>query len=510
VIFTILDRWGNYPSNAKRQVFLTWDDWNDYSFLTLYGIFYVDQNSEKHDLGGIKIGYFGQKESERKLALGETFDELGLEFFSVGVDVEYYEKLNELGESVRDEILLRIRDIAKDADLYNKAIQEEVTRVSFLRSLSETTITGQFRRLANGGSKLSRYSFKFILSSVQDVVAPMQLEFIVEPESDPSTNIHVLIGRNGVGKTYVINNMIEALTPSTDHPNALGKFISANNEERLFANLICVTFSAFDEFDHQPEQRDKSKGLPYNYIGLKAVQDQQQSNEPRNPASLRDDFVRSIMACKNNSRVSRWKRAISILESDPIFRSAAITSLIDDDSDSTIKDTSAELFRRLSSGHKIILLTITRLVETIQERSLVLFDEPESHLHPPLLSSFINAVSDLLINRNGVAIIATHSPVILQEVPRSCVWKLRRNGAEAISERLEIESFGENVGVLTQEVFGLEVTDSGFHRLLKRLVYTNTSYADAVETLQGQIGLEAKSILRSLFYQKEKNNESNT
>jgi hypothetical protein len=86
--FTILDRWGNYPRDFRSQFYLTWDDWNDYSFFTLFGIFYVDEKSEKHDLGGIKIGYFGQKESERKLVIGDSFEEIGNEFFSVGVDSE--------------------------------------------------------------------------------------------------------------------------------------------------------------------------------------------------------------------------------------------------------------------------------------------------------------------------------------------------------------------------------------------------------------------------------------
>jgi predicted ATP-dependent endonuclease of OLD family len=95
-----------------------------------------------------------------------------------------------------------------------------------------------------------------------------------------------------------------------------------------------------------------------------------------------------------------------------------------------------------------------------------LLDEPEAHLHPPLLSAFIRALSDLLVNRNGVAIIATHSPVVLQEVPKICVWKIWRNGREVVVERPEIETFAENVGILTRKVFGLEVANSGFHKLL--------------------------------------------
>jgi predicted ATP-dependent endonuclease of OLD family len=167
-----------------------------------------------------------------------------------------------------------------------------------------------------------------------------------------------------------------------------------------------------------------------------------------------------------------------------------------------MKEKASDIFNKLSSGHKIVLLTITQIVETIEERSLVLLDEPEGYLHPPLLSAFIRALSDILIQRNAVAIIGTHSPVVLQEVPKSCVWKLRRHGADAVAERLEIESFGENVGLLTQEIFGLEVTESGFHNILKDIVNNSNSFDEAINILNNKIGQEGKAILRTLMHNK--------
>ena len=131
-----------------------------------------------------------------------------------------------------------------------------------------------------------------------------------------------------------------------------------------------------------------------------------------------------------------------------------------------------------------------------------MLDEPEAYLHPPLLSAFIRALSDLLINRNAVAIIGTHSPVVLQEVPRSCVWKLRRLGANSTAERLETETFGENVGLLTQEIFGLEVTNSGFHKILQKLSEENSDYDDAIASINGQLGLEGRAILRNIIHNK--------
>lgn len=197
---------------------------------------------------------------------------------------------------------------------------------------------------------------------------------------------------------------------------------------------------------------------------------------------------------------NKWIKALEILESDPIFKEAEVSKIAKLTIDEGFKDLSANIFNKLSSGHKTVLLTITRLVETIEERSLVLLDEPEGYLHPPLLSAFIRALSDLLISRNAVGIIGTHSPVVLQEVPKSCVWKLRRSGANAVAERPEIESFGENVGLLTQEVFGLEVTDSGFHKILQSLAQRTDSYREAINELEGQLGFEGKAILRNLLY----------
>ena len=125
-------------------------------------------------------------------------------------------------------------------------------------------------------------------------------------------------------------------------------------------------------------------------------------------------------------------------------------------------------------------------------------DEPESHLHPPLLSAFTRAVSELLSNRNGVAIIATHSPVVVQEVPRSCVWTMERSRAEGTTARLQLETFGENVGVLTQEIFGLEVTRSGFHDLLQQAVEKGKTFDAIIEEYKGRLGFEAQALLRAM------------
>jgi predicted ATP-dependent endonuclease of OLD family len=134
------------------------------------------------------------------------------------------------------------------------------------------------------------------------------------------------------------------------------------------------------------------------------------------------------------------------------------------------------------------LLTVARLVETVSDRSLVLIDEPETHLHPPLLGSFIRAVSELLISQNGVAVIAPHSPVVLQEVPARCVSLISRSGQRIRVRRPTSETFAENVGTLTRKVFGLEVAQSGFYRMLKDAA-EERDFKDVIADFDDQIFL---------------------
>lgn len=503
--FTVLPHGQRTPAEAKSKAFLLTDNWDDwFTFSTTYVLIVFDRDGVKFNAGGVKIGQFAMADDQRRPSIPNGFDVLDEEFFSLGQDDSYYEQLNELGYELRDQVLRGLRDLALDQDRFVLALKEKVTGVSLLRSVSRATVQGQFSRLARGGARLSRYEFTYSAPKMARARAkPVRLSFVVEPESRPPTNIHVLIGRNGVGKTHLLNHMSRSLVERRPATSEIGTFEAVGDEKAdLFANLVSVTFSAFDPFEPLPNRRNKSEGLPCSYIGLKRVGTTQEGkpHAPKSPDSLSSDFVASVLVCSQGARLVRWRRALEMLEADPIFRTADVASLADDArDDDDFKATAKKLFGGLSSGHKIVLLTITKLVETVEERTLVLLDEPEAHLHPPLLSAFVRALSDLLINRNGVAIIATHSPVVLQEVPSSCVWKVRRSGKSVEAERPDIETFGENVGVLTREVFGLEVTHAGFHRLLSEVVDENDNFDAVLEKFDSELGGEARALVRALI-----------
>lgn len=489
---------------ANRAYLLTdnWDDW--FKFSTLYTLVIFDEDGNRHSIGGVKIGQFAMQEDQRRAQLPEEFDTLDDRFFSLGQDDSYYDALNALGAATRERVLRALRDVALDPDLFERALAEKVTGTSLLRSVDRSTVTGQFHRMAQGGARLTSYEFSYTARRRSRSVEPLTLSFTVAPESYPPTNVHVLIGRNGVGKTTLLNDMTRAIVDQAADASEVGAFTAElkDVDDSLFTSLVSVTFSAFDPFEPLPNRQDKSQGVRYAYIGLKLTGKDKDGKPkpPKSPDALSGDFVSSVMICRQSGKVARWERALEMLQADPIFRDAEVSALArpDDDPDE-VKTEARRLFRNLSSGHKIVLLTITRLVETVEEKTLVLLDEPEAHLHPPLLSAFVRALSDLLINRNGVALIATHSPVVLQEVPRSCVWVVRRTGTRAVADRPEIQTFGENVGLLTREVFGLEVTQSGFHKMLRDAVAELPNYDRVLRRFNRELGDEARAIVQGLL-----------
>lgn len=498
------------PISAKNLVCLTIDHWNDYSYITMFYMTVFDEKGQEHPIGNIKIGFEKQTthiatyQKIQEVFDSRVFDTLPETFFSLGQDVDFYINLWKLPNNIKQYILKNLNDIVYERNFYNRFSSETVFQTSLMRGVREQTIQEQFRRILEDKSPLSEFNFHFRRPEKENM-GKINLEFNVVPNSIPSSNIHAIIGRNGVGKTTLLNGMIKSfIDKSNDSEGAFYQtklILSPYNFNKdpfktefqrisndYFSYLIAVSFSVFDPFI--PNQNNLQY---YWYIGLK--ESNERLKEPQ--AYFEKDFWEAFGECKSfSAKKERWLNAIRNLESDDNFAEMQLSNLMNDD---FTKDKILKFIKRMSSGHASVLLIITQLVARVEEKTLVLLDEPESHLHPPLLSAFIRALSELLDNRNGIAIIATHSPVVLQEIPKSCVWKIERTGKRVDPFRPKIETFGENVGILTREVFGLEVLKSGFHRVLAKKVEGGNSYDEIISEFDDQLGSEAKILLWALI-----------
>ena len=507
--FLLISKSGFVPDNGIHTVYLKIDHWNDYSFVTMFYMSLHDDKGELHDIGNVKIGFKGQDTSKSTYEmLGNNFESLPEGYFSLGMDVDYYRKLSDMSKDFREDLLGSLNDMVFKPYYLDLAQDEAVFSNSLLRNVSLSVIKGQYTRVLSGHPPLTDFKFSYRRPD-EEKMAGIDLYFHVQAGSKPSTNIHTLIGRNGVGKTTLLNGMIEALT---NIGKSAGQFFENGSWQEspiaadYFSSIVSVSFSAFDPFNPPSEQPDPSKGACYFYIGLKNTEGKD-SHALKELPELRLEFVESLKSCLSQpGRKHRWESAIYSLESDENFAEMQLPRLAGF-SGEELEEKALALIEQMSSGHAIVLLTITKLVARVEEKTLILIDEPESHLHPPLLSAFIRSLSELLHDRNGVAIIATHSPVVLQEVPKTCVWKINRTRLEVSVKQPDEETFGENVGTLTREVFGLEVVKSGFHQLLIESVAKGSSYEDLLDEYKHQLGYEAKAILKALVIHRDKVNQ---
>jgi len=514
--FQRLTRSEDRGASGRNVCFLVNDNWDDFGFKTLFNLVYFDKKGNRKELGGTKIIRRGMTHGH--VEVRGKFNRLGKNYASLGSDQKFYENIVSLGPKLAKELMECLRDCAWNREIYDSFSREEGFRQSLMRGLGESDVR-KFADIVYRRAKLTTFEFDFVFPDSEG----SRLQFEVTPNVLPPTNIHTIIGRNGVGKTWLIRSLIKRLCDGADSGPDVGTITFRSQgvdvSEMRFANLISMAFSAFDEVNFFTSKKGTRTGIRFSYIGLRrpvtgtglsitkanVPMDQwpelDRRTELKSIEDLAREFLKSLLICLRSSKRKLWLDTMEILESDPLFSSMRLRDL-PDSGEKGVEAKARKMFIEASAGHKAVLLGITRLVELVEERTLVLIDEPEAHLHPPLQASFIRALSSLLAVRNGVAILATHSPVMLQEVPRECVWLLFRDGVKTSCERPQIETFAENLGVLTREVFRLEVTESGYHTLLMKEARSVTTADQLFARFDGHLGTEGRAVGRSLMRHK--------
>lgn len=109
----------------------------------------------------------------------------------------------------------------------------------------------------------------------------------------------------------------------------------------------------------------------------------------------------------------------------------------------------------LSSGELSMFLRVFDLYDYVEDNSLVLIDEPETHLHPKWIKGYIELLNKLLGNKRCHVIIATHSPLIVSDVPQNCILVLKNNGEKIEQVKVTEKTLGLNYDEILSEVFGL-------------------------------------------------------
>ena len=260
----------------------------------------------------------------------------------------------------------------------------------------------------------------------------------------------------------------------------------------LFSKVIAVSYSSFDRF----ETPKITAEFNYIYCGLK----------DENSKRLDDDEL-ILRFQKSYEKISEQSRIEIFLETiEEFIDKDLIKKFIYYDLDKLEYIMNYERFIKilniLSSGQSILLLIITEIIANIRYDSLLIYDEPETHLHPNAISQLINTIYELSRIFQSYCIIATHSPIIVQELLSKNVYVIQREGTHASIKKPSKETFGENLSTIVEEIFGNREIPKQFKNILSNLIKSGLSYEDIIKEIESDkvpVSLNTRLYLKSII-----------
>lgn len=288
----------------------------------------------------------------------------------------------------------------------------------------------------------------------------------------------ILVGRNGVGKSQLMNAIIQSLVSNDPTEKSRGFFNPALKASRV------LVFSSVPS-DQFPRSIPAWRGIDYQYFSV---------NADEFSSKFGDAFLKALMTCKKTGRVldpeSEEQDRFEILKEAfdrigiwkklyiPLQQGETLPHEIEIDGQAYVpysrnyaEKKSLQMYRRLdwdrspiilnnkdqkrnlSSGEYAIMRFTAQLAAAIERGSLLLLDEPETHLHPNLISEMMAMLDVLTQTTKSVAVIATHSAYVVREAPRRRVNVLRLNGGEIQVDQPRFQTFGGNIESISQFVF---------------------------------------------------------
>ncbi len=223
-------------------------------------------------------------------------------------------------------------------------------------------------------------------------------------------------------------------------------------------------------------------------------------------------FHKAVKRIKLLDRTEEWKKNIEYFVDAEILKeifkeyndieidNLKDTKIDDLDINEDITKNFITINKKLSSGQNIILHLISKIVANIRFDSLILFDEPETHLHPNAISQLINTIYELVYKFQSYCIITTHSPLVIQEIFAKNVYVIEKHENILSIRKIGIETFGENLTILTEEVFGNKEIEKQYKKIIDKLVLLGKSYSEIISNLQLNelpISLNARLYIKS-------------
>ena len=510
--------------NPRADFFLELDSRSDFSYYTTYHLHANGKRTRKGGtryLGPIKIMRKGQAKGE-KYVLREAFrrqngefSQLSDKFVSISFSLELYQEIVRLlqTQEKRREFATALQMLFdKDDSRYAVFAEEECFASSLLRDTTiDSFVLKKGKQLLYDEMVFYDLEKKKLSVKYKNVDHPVELDFNPIPEaigiSSVPYGIIAFIGQNGGGKSSFLYQLAKLLYLPPTERYLMKEVVKVEPSEVGISKLLMFSYSAFDNFlfpgNSIADYRLMSEGVEnrkgrFIYCGVRDIKKEidhiirlnrrndvpsntQNDDEPylvtqerapkiylKSVDSLASEFEDALLIIKDRvSTKKQWKA----LGHDCQELLPDIYAEIQWVFEFHATDTSSlkEEFVKLSTGIKFFLHTMSHIFAYNEDNSLLLFDEPESHLHPPMLSFMMKHIREAIRYTHSVMLIATHSPVILQELFAKNVYVVRQNSGGIIIRHPNTETYGENFGYINNLVFNLNSDVSSFHTVFEEL-----------------------------------------
>ena len=511
MLFKRIDKcWQNAEGHRETDVdfLLEENDWDDFGYATTYHLHAsrkLTGNSPEY-LGSLRIMRLGQTTNEvyllDKLFKNNPFSELPHGFVSLSMDIDMYMGVNRWLQTTgeRKEFVRALKLIlGENSEYYTQEVAEDDC---FNKSLLRDSPGLDNFALQKGAALLEGAEVYYDLRKESITVnflhvgQPVELHFSCIADEDDErlpNGVVVFIGKNGSGKSTAIYRLAKLMYMDPTRRSLLSNkigYLVPNNVG--VSKMFLISYSPFDNFV-LPTSYDKDyikllkTGDDVNsrfvFSGIRDIlaeeaeleinveTDQQQLEEMlrdrRAQTNLKDitvlaeEFAMAMDRLNDHidERYQLWNgmynRCRQLLPT--LFRD------IEEIPIAAGREDLKERFLSLSTGHKFFLHSYIRLLAYLDDNSLVLFDEPENHLHPPMLSFLMSEIRILLKKYHSVMFIATHSPVVLQETFANNVFVVRKDGETVNITQPRIETYGASISAITSEVFDLTTGITKYH-----------------------------------------------
>lgn len=467
------------------------DGWNDYDIFSWFSLWYfLDSENDPIHLGEVKI--IDRDNNNAFDTIPRNFDySLPDNFCSLGMDISYYKNLRKLNQLNRSKLLLCLRDIGLWSRIYEEFAEDSKLELSLLRDIASKQALTHAKFILSGRPPEEAYSFTFNLSKIEELGSNIVWNVNLPFEANDWSRLIGIIGNNGVGKTFLLRNLVRAF-----YYKEADKF---QGKLPLFDNLFVISSSKYDQYKSEDGEIKCNETFHITSLDnttpdeliedLKGISHRKKTIHSKAYVEVFHDLLKNCIGEQIDCLFSYRDEELA---NGAFYHQPYI-------------DTSklSEAYNLLSSGQRHILHMMTSLFSHIHMSSLVVIDEPEVHLHPKALIEFMDALQKTMVLFDSFAIIATHSPLIVREIITSNVYRMERQDSDAPSiAKVHFNTFGEDIALLYARIFHYDEDDSIFTRIISQraLKYRSADkLIDFVEKNMGEIGLNARMRIIEIF-----------